>query len=204
MSGSWTAPGAQIGSKRHGWPRPRGRKKRRRRTTPSRGGGRGEGGAERVSPVHGLINKATKSLNRAARITHEFELYPYEIDGKIRGGTYTEFEYGQAVPNSTATESPQHSPGDADAPHLFLEQHRWEDLDGDGCREPWIVTVHKDSGKVVRVYANFDVEDIRVRQRGGKIVRVDRRDYFVHYPFLPDPNGGFYGIGLGLLLCAHK
>nr|QBM02673.1 hypothetical protein [uncultured archaeon] len=162
----------------------------------------GEVRAEMVSAMHVVVNQATKSLNRAARITHEFELYPYEIDGKIRGGTYTEFEYGQAVPNSTATESPQHSPGDADAPHLFLEQHRWEDLDGDGCREPWIVTVHKDSGKVVRVYANFDVEDIRVRQRDGKIVRIDRRDYFVHYPFLPDPNGGFYGIGFGRLLRA--
>lgn len=162
----------------------------------------GEVRAEMVSAMHVVVNQATKSLKRAARITHEFELYPHEIDGKIRGGTYTEFEYGQAVPNSTATESPQHSAGDADAPHLFLEQHRWEDLDGDGCREPWIITVHKDSGKVVRVYANFDVEDIRVRQRDGKIVRIDRRDYFVHYPFLPDPNGGFYGIGFGRLLRA--
>lgn len=160
----------------------------------------GEVRAEMISAMHVVVNQATKSLKRAARITHEFELYPHEIDGKIRGGTYTEFEYGQAVPNSTATESPQHSAGDADAPHLFLEQHRWEDLDGDGCREPWIITVHKDSGKVVRVYANFDIEDIRVRQRDGKIVRIDRRDYFVHYPFLPDPNGGFYGIGFGRLL----
>ena len=158
--------------------------------------------AEMISAMHVVVNQATKSLKRAARITHEFELYPHEIDAKIRGGTYTEFEYGQAVPMSTMMEAPQHSTSDVDAPHMFLEQHRWEDLDGDRCREPWIITVHKDSGKVVRVYANFDVEDIRVRQRDGKIVRIDRRDYFVHYPFLPDPNGGFYGIGFGRLLRA--
>ena len=156
--------------------------------------------SEMISAMHVVVNQATKSLKTTPRITHEFELYPNEIETRIRGETFLEFEYGTATPQSITTGSQPHSPQDIDAPHLFLEQHRWEDLDGDGYREPWIITVHKDSGKCCRVVPNFDVDQIRVRDRDGKIVRIARRDYFVHYPFLPDPNGGFYGIGFGRLL----
>jgi chaperonin GroES len=43
--------------------------------------------------------------------------------------------------------------GDEDSPHLFIEQHRRLDLDGDGYAEPYIVTVHLRSSKTVRIVA---------------------------------------------------
>ncbi len=155
-----------------------------------------------ISAMNVVVNQNTKSLRDVPRITHEIELYPYQIEERIRGETFLEFEYntsgGSGIPKPDGTTD---SPNDTDAPHVFLEQHRFEDLDGDGLREPWIVTVHKDSGKCVRVVANYDLNKARVRD-DGVIVRIPRRDYFVHFPFLPDPNGGFYGIGFGRLLRA--
>lgn len=154
-----------------------------------------------VSAMNVVVNQNTKSLRDVPRITHEIELYPYQIEERIRGETFLDFEYGSSggtggIPKPDGTTD---SPNDTDAPHVFLEQHRFEDLDGDGLREPWIVTVHKDSGKCVRIVANYDLAKARVRD-DGVIVRIPRRDYFVHFPFLPDPNGGFYGIGFGRLL----
>lgn len=155
-----------------------------------------------TSAMNVVVNQNTKSLQTVPRITHEIELYPYEIEQRIRGETFLEFEYGAAgTPGIPKPDGTTDSPNDVDAPHMFLEQHRFEDLDGDGLREPWIITVHKDSAKVCRVVANFDLEKTRVRD-DGVIVRIPRRDYFVHFPFLPDPNGGFYGIGFGRLLRA--
>lgn len=154
-----------------------------------------------ISAMNVVVNQTAKSLRDAPRITHEIELYPYQIEERIRGETFLDFEYGSSggtggIPRPDGTTD---SPNDSDAPHVFLEQHRFEDLDGDGLREPWIVTVHKDSGKCVRVVANYDLAKARVRE-DGVIVRIPRRDYFVHFPFLPDPNGGFYGVGFGRLL----
>jgi chaperonin GroES len=82
-----------------------------------------------------------------------------------------------------------------------LEQHRYEDLDGDGLREPWIVTVHKSSGKAVRVVAGYDLGKADIGE-DGEIIELPRENYFIGFPFLPDPNGGYYGIGYGRLLRA--
>lgn len=161
----------------------------------------GRHAVDMVSAMHVIVSQSTKSLERCPRITHEFERYPHEIDERIAGGTFAEFDYGSATPEDVPTGDKPHSTSDADAPHLFLEQHRLEDLDGDGMREPWIITVHKATGIVVRIVANFDVEKIRMT-RDGKIIHIPRRDFFVHFPFLPDPAGGFYGIGFGRLLRA--
>jgi chaperonin GroES len=153
-----------------------------------------------ISAMNVVVNQNTKSLQTVPRITHEIELYPYQIEERIRGGTFAKFEYGSAGTGGIAKpDGNTDSPNDTDAPHVFLEQHRFEDLDGDKLREPWVVTIHKDSGICVRVVANYDLKRTRVRE-DGVIVRIPRRDYFVHFPFLPDPNGGFYGVGFGRLL----
>lgn len=158
-----------------------------------------------VSAMNVVVNQATRDLDTVPRITHVIDnLYPHQIESRIRAGTFVQFEYGAASPQaSTRADGTSTSVGDADAPHVFLEQHRYEDLDGDGLREPWIITVHKESAKVVRVVAGYDVEKAIVRD-DGVIVDLPKRDDvgFVGFPFLPDPNGGYYGIGFGRLLRA--
>jgi chaperonin GroES len=154
---------------------------------------------EMVSALHVVVNQGTKSLVDCPRITHELTRYPHQIDERVRNGTFRTFEYSSSSVSEQPTGDKAPDAADQDAPHLFLEQHRLEDLDGDGFREPWIVTVHADTGAVVRICANFKVDDIRLNRKHD-IVHVPRRDYFTHFPFLPDPRGGFYGIGFGRLL----
>src|SRR3989304_1617746 len=115
-----------------------------------------------------------------------------EMEERKRTGSFLNIEL------DAPTSSAEIDADDVDAPHCFLEQHRFLDLDEDGYREPYIVTVHKDSCKVVRIVANYRVEDIK--DDGKRITRIPRGHYFVKYSFIPDPKGGFYDIGFGALL----
>lgn len=161
----------------------------------------GQNCSDFCSAMNVVVNQNTRDLQRVPRITHEVELYPYQIEERIRAETFAKFEY-PATAGEQANEADDSDKGlqsDDDAPHLFLEQHRYWDLDEDGLPEPWIATVHKSSGKLVRLQANYDLDEALLNKK-GEIARLPRYQYFVNFPFIPDPNGGFYGIGFGRLL----
>lgn len=84
--------------------------------------------------------------------------------------------------------------------HTFLEQHRNLDLDGDGYEEPYVVTVHEETEKVVRITARYDISNIQINEDTGEIKKIDPIEYFVAYPFMPSFDGGVYGMGFGILL----
>lgn len=147
--------------------------------------------AEMVPAIHLVVNNKVRSLDEAPRVTHELFLYPQDIEERMRSGTFIEVDL--PAPADTTGQG-----SDDDAPHMFLEQHRYLDLDDDGYREPYIVTVHKDSCQVVRIVANYRLEN--VVEDGKRVIRIPKEQYFVKYSFLPDPKGGFYDIGFGKLL----
>lgn len=150
----------------------------------------GRNKAEMVPAIHLVVNNKVRSLDEAPRVTHEVFLYPQDTEERQRAETFLEFEMATPVAAEDAN--------DDDAPHMFLEQHRYLDLDEDGYKEPYIVTVHKDSCKTVRIVANYRMED--VKDDGKRITRIAKEQYFVKYSFIPDPKGGFYDIGFGKLL----
>ena len=156
-----------------------------------------------VEPGKFIVNNKTKTLSKAPRCTEEIDLYPYEIqerelDGRFAPITYTE------------------NPDDEQAPIAFIEQHTRIDLDGDGYPEPYIVTVHVETKKVVRIAADFSERDIQfetqqvpvmspvgvvqVVEEPVAVKSIKRGSYFVHYQFAPSADGGFFGVGLGILL----
>jgi chaperonin GroES len=137
------------------------------------------------------INYHAKSIERAPRITEIVRFYPIEIQEMENAGCFLENEAGYGT-------SPD-GQGDDDAPHEFLEQHRRWDLDDDGYAEPYVVTVHKATAKVVRIVARFDAEGVMVDPQ-GKIAKIKPVHYYTKFDFLPNPDGGIYGIGFGQLL----
>jgi len=144
-----------------------------------------------------IVNYFTESFERAPRITHRIYLYHNEIVERINSGVFTKFdvaELGQAISDKT-------SDIDDDTPHLFLEQHRWYDLDGDGYQEPYIVTIHEQTQKLVRISARFATDGIiRSPDGGNQIIKIMPEHYFTRFLFMPSIDGGFYGMGFGSLL----
>jgi len=145
-----------------------------------------------VSAFDFVVNQNAKSLETVPRATHVIQLYPHEIAERQRAGTMLDVDLKGENEGS----------GDDDAPHTLLEQHRYLDLDDDGVPEPWIVTVHERTEKVLRIKPCFDPAELErnVDFDKGVIVRIPRKEYFVKIPFIPDPKGGFYDVGFGHLL----
>lgn len=138
-----------------------------------------------VNPLRLTVAENTKTLKRCPRITHDYDLYPYEIEGKMRSG-----EFRQVDMKATAD--------DDQAPRRLLEQHRLHDLDGDGFEEPWIITVDHETMEVLRIDPAFGAADVMMA--GDDIVSITRWVPFVKYTFLRDPKGRFYEMGFGQLL----
>jgi chaperonin GroES len=149
----------------------------------------GRNKSEMVPAINLVVNNKCRSLDEAPAVTHEVYVYPQDIEERKLSGLWLDIDLPDPVADGD---------NDEDAPHLFLEQHCFLDLDEDGYREPYIVTVHKESCQVVRIVANFRMED--VKDNGKKIIRIPKDQYFVKYSFIPDPKGGFYDIGFGRLL----
>ena len=76
----------------------------------------------------------------------------------------------------------------------LLEQHRFLDLDGDGIEEPYIVTVDRQSRKILRLAIRYDTDDA-----GNPLNDKAPVEYFTHYGFLPNSDG-FYALGMGHLI----
>ncbi len=145
-----------------------------------------------VLPLDFVVHYHTKSMDTCPRGTHVFPKYPNEIEERKRSGEWMNVELGAAVQVDGYDQT------DTNTPHIFLEQHRWWDLDNDGYQEPYIITVHKDTKQVVRIVARFDEDDIKML--GDQVLKINAKQYWTKYGFIPAPDGSFYDIGFGALL----
>ena len=150
-----------------------------------------------------VVNASYPSLELAPRYTHRFDLYPNQIEERKRTGRYLKVELINGENTASQEEGKNDKPvvtEDKSRPHEFLEQYRLLDLDEDGYAEPYIVTLHAPSKQVVRIVTGFDETDIVTNAEGTEVVSIGKRPDFIRYPFIPDPDGGFYSIGFGRLL----
>jgi chaperonin GroES len=87
---------------------------------------------------------------------------------------------------------------DHTTPFDFLEQHVLLDLDNDGYSEPYVITIERNSGYVVRICCAFEWDDITFL--GNRILGIKRQQNYTKYEFLPSPDMSVYGVGFGSLL----
>lgn len=151
-------------------------------------------------PDHIYINNNIQSIESARRITHVVYSYLNDIIELMNSGVYKDYEAdvlkGQANQYGDDIIDTQ----DEDAPHELLEQHRYLDLDNDGYQEPYIVTYHVPSGKILRIVARYDLAAIKLTDKGDKVKYITPEIYFIDYHYLKSPDGKFLSMGLGSLL----
>jgi chaperonin GroES len=163
--------------------------------------------SENVLAKDFVVSYWTKSLKDCDRQTHILYLSTNDVLSRQRKGFWLDVNLGKPIIQpednlGVAQDNQQGSNIDASdtgTPYEFLEQHRWEDLDGDGYKEPYIVTVHRPTGQVVRIVANYFESSIK-RNNKDQITNIKAESYFTKYSFIPSPDGGYYDIGFGILL----
>jgi hypothetical protein len=132
-----------------------------------------------------IINANVRAAERAPRITHQFERYPYEIERSIGRKHWVDYE-------------PDFDDNDPQAPKKFYEVDAWLDLDDDGTTEPWTIVISRDDhAEVVKIMPRWSKKTI-VDDKDVLFFKPTRR--FYPYMFLPDPKGGFFPMGFGKLL----
>lgn len=143
----------------------------------------GRNRSEIIFPDKIVVNYFAK--DGCARITQVVEYAPHEVLERTRSGVWADITLEE------------HS--DSNEPECFLEQHRLWDLDGDRFPEPYIVTVHRDTAKVVRIVARYDEAGVTMNAK-GEVVAIKPVEYFTKYEFIPSLDGSWYPIGFGSLL----
>ena len=154
-----------------------------------------------------VVSYYTKSLETAPRISHVIYLSNNEIYERVSKGAFLDIKLGDErhSPDDTLKLAQDKAQGisepndDPTKPKELIEQHCLMDLDKDGYEEPYIVVVHKDTKKVLRVVARFMLDKITFG-KNDSIEKIVPEQYFTKYPFIPSPDGGFYDLGFGSLL----
>jgi chaperonin GroES len=149
-----------------------------------------------------VVDYWTKDLESAERYSEIIYITERKLKERQKQGQYlnvdlgapplpTDLSSGLKVSNTVSTDSVM--------PYILIQQACWLDLDDDGIKEPYYVLFHKNSGKVLRIYARYTEEDVIVNKEGEIAGFKDRCDY-VKFPFIPNPDGSFYDLGFGHLL----
>jgi chaperonin GroES len=156
--------------------------------------------SETVDAMRLCVNYRAKSFETAPRHTEIIPMLQWDIETNIRAGLFLDEDYGHDTYGDT--DYGREGPGDQndeDAPTTFLEQHRRLDLDGDGYPEPYIATIARDSNKLARIRAAWDMETVHWT-RDGEVERIEPIPYYTKYGFIPSPESKVYDIGFGHLL----
>jgi hypothetical protein len=148
-----------------------------------------------------IVPYSATDLQTADRYTHVVRMSENDIRKLQVGGIYrdvqlsaSEDEEADSTIRSKADDIQGLRPGYSDEMytihevHVDLDLEGFEDMDADdeptGIKLPYIITMDEGSGKILSVVRNWREADPLRR----------KRQYFVHYKFLP--GFGFYGFGL--------
>lgn len=156
-----------------------------------------------VMPQDLIINYWAKTLDDAERVTERLEMSQRMVKERQLQKIFREADLSRpqvqeaaAQRQDTLTQPPK---DDETTPYVVLEQHTFLDLDDDGYSEPYIVTFEENSKQVLRIVARFDQQGIKTDAK-GKITSIEPIQFYTKYGFIPNPDGGFYDVGFGLLL----
>ncbi len=157
-----------------------------------------------IFPEDFVVNYHAKSLEKAYRKTKILKYIENEYQEKVRNDE--EFLDLDLTPPTTDTGLTENKtfdgtppPPGKSTPHIFLAQHTFWDLDGDGYEEPYVIVVHKDTKQVVRIIARWDLDGVK-KNSDDEIMCIYPVEYFTAFPFIPNPDGSIYGLGFGMLL----
>lgn len=159
--------------------------------------------SELVLPKNLIVDYWAKNLECAERVSEVIPMNERKLKEKQMSGIYLKnVELGGPIVNDLLLRERNDRnvafKQDETSPYTIIEQHTYYDLDDDGYAEPYIVTFERTSRKVLRIAARFDESTMYVKD--GKLQKIDPIQYYTKFSFIPNPDGGFYDIGFGLLL----
>jgi hypothetical protein len=143
-----------------------------------------------------VVNYMASSLEDAQRITHVIKTSANDLRKQQVQGFYRDVELSSGSVSTindikekvNELEGLQNTLSEDDNEHVLLEMHVEADIPGfedpNGVKLPYIITIDQFSEEVLSIRRNY---------AEGEALKA-KKQYFVHYKFLPGL--GFYGFGL--------
>jgi len=157
-----------------------------------------------ILPKDLIVPYSARDLMTSERVTHVLRYTPSELKRLQANGFYLDIDVGKpsfsdADPikekmDKISGVEPSSEPDEyvLYETHCYLDLEGFEDKDENGEETglmlPYVITFDSQSGKVLAIRRNWNEADVNKR----------KKQYFVHYKFLPGM--GFYGFGLVHLL----
>lgn len=146
------------------------------------------------------VNQKTRNMKTCRSFTHVIPFSKAEADLRIKQNLWVDQElYSKDDDGDAGSNEKEESKTTADNDNKFYEQYCWYDFDEDGREEPYIVTVHVSTCKVVRIVARYDEDTIIVKADGIKpmpllqaqkkraaMITAENEQYLLDQP-LPEP-----------------
>jgi chaperonin GroES len=160
-----------------------------------------------------VLNYYSKSVETAPRKTHCYPLTRNEIYERVRREQMRdvlkeEWFHGMVPPSEDlqrgvkadvrrGVEAP--ATPDSLTPFKCLEQHVSMDLDADGYAEPYVITILEECHVPLRIVTRFEWQHVQ-RNNRNQVISIRALEHFTKYGFIPNPDGGVYDVGFGVLL----
>lgn len=138
-----------------------------------------------ISPDLLICDHNKETFSDVVDKSYEYTMSRNDVVSAIETGQFTEIDLSKYPKDENEFE--------------FYESHTWLDLDDDGFKEPYIVTIEKFNTQIVSIVPRYAVSDVSVNSK-GKVVKIKAEEHFTCTTFIPDPCGGFMGMGWGILL----
>lgn len=132
-----------------------------------------------------IINSNIKSMSDARRISHVLHFRLNDLIEYSNSGLFLKEPVEKRIE--------QLKDDDLDPKIDLIEQHTYLDLDNDNYSEPYVVTVFKDSGEILRIVPRFTKKMVHKDY-------IDGINMFTDYHFLVSPKGKFHSVGFGILM----
>lgn len=145
-----------------------------------------------LMPEDLVVNYHSKSLELSdcRRISKLVTKYKNDIKERERADLWLKIDYVDDETNGNIEDDEQE----------FVQQCRYLDLDDDGYEEPYMVVVHKESKKVVRISAIYDASTVKIDADKNEVTKVEPYPIYTDYHFIPAFDGAFYSTGFGTYL----
>lgn len=150
-------------------------------------------------PMENLIFDITSKRGRIPRMSERMDFYGWEIEERMRRGSWIKFDPGQPTSSSDENEDKPRPEIDESSPHVFYEQHCRIDLDKDGYEEPYIVMLHEGTQQIVRISPNYRPSDVE-RDQMGRVIAIKTSATYIPFKFIPDPDNRAMGVGYGTIM----
>jgi chaperonin GroES len=156
-----------------------------------------------IHPKHVVVNYWATSLDDCERISEIIPMTKRVVKQRQMSGIFCkDVDLGAppSIPFDTHSKKSMWIPSnDETTPYEIIEQHCYYDLDSDDYAEPYIVTFHRQTKKILRITARYDESTIKFTD-DGDLAEICPIQYYTKFGFIPNPEGCFYDLGFGTLL----